>query len=76
MRRRVENSHVQLNLVHKLYRVQRIGRQDVSYFKGIITPEEEAASKLKNLTKSTWFKLTANALCNVLYQVRFTELDL
>lgn len=68
--RRNEKQHVKSNLVHKLFRVKKVGRQPLEYFKDMITPDEYKASELKQSGKNwTWYSLTQDALNGVLNQV-------
>jgi len=68
--RRNQKSHVSTNLVHKLFRIQNIAAQPVSYFEKLVSKEDLAASDAKQKSKNrTWFTLTVEALNGVLYQV-------
>ena len=68
---RNQSAHVKLNLVHKVYRLQRIGRQPIEYFYDLCTENEikEAEKKQKSDKRWTWYTLTQDSLINIFYQV-------
>ena len=58
------------NLVHKLYRIQNLAPQPLSYFQGLVSPTVLEAARKKQAGKNrTWFTLTVEGLTAVLYQV-------
>ena len=72
--RKNQKSHVTTNLVHKLYRIQNIAPQPLSYFEGLVSPAVLEAAKKKQAGKHrTWFTLTVEGLNAVLYQVIQSE---
>ena len=67
-----QSAHVKLNLVYKVYRLQRIGRQPIEYFYDLYTVKEEvkeAEKQQKSDKRWTWYTLTQDSLINILYQV-------
>src|SRR6202022_4501004 len=70
--RRNQKSHVCTNLVHKLFRIQSIAGQPLSYFEKLVSKEDLTAADAKQKSKHrTWFTLTVEALNGLLYQVNF-----
>ena len=68
--RKNQKSHVTTNLVHKLFRIQNIAPQPLSYFEGLVSPTVLEAARKKQAGKNrTWFTLTVEGLNAVLYQV-------
>jgi hypothetical protein len=68
--RKNQKSHVTTNLVHKLFRIQNIAPQPLSYFEGLVSPNVLEAARKKQAGKNrTWFTLTVEGLNAVLYQV-------
>jgi hypothetical protein len=58
--------------VHKLFRIQNIAPQPLSYFEGLVSPSYLEAARKKQAGKNrTWFTLTVESLNAVLYQVIF-----
>jgi hypothetical protein len=59
-----------MNLVHKLFHIQNIAPQPLSYFQGLVFPTVLEAARKKQAGKDrTWFILTVEGLNAVLYQV-------
>ena len=72
--RKNQKSHVTTNLVHKLFRIQNLAPQPLSYFEGLVPPATLEAARKKQLGKHrTWFTLTVEGLNAVLYQVISTS---
>ena len=68
--RKNQKSHVTTNLVHKLFRIQNIAPQPLSYFEGLVSPTVLEAARKKQAGKNrTWFTLTVDGLNAVLYKV-------
>ena len=58
------------NLVHKLFHIQNLAPQPLSYFEGLVSPIVLEAARKKQAGKNrTWFTLTVEGLNGVLYQV-------
>jgi hypothetical protein len=56
--------------VHKLFRIQNLAPQPLSYFEGLVSPTVLEAARKKQAGKNrTWFILTVEGLNAVLYQV-------
>jgi hypothetical protein len=65
-----QKSHVTSNLVHKLYRVQNVGKQPLSYFEKFVSKDDLAAAEAKQKSKQqTWYSLTVDCLNGLLNQV-------
>ena len=65
-----KKSHVTTNLVHKLFRIQNLAPQPLSYFEDLVSPAVlEAARKKQSGKHRTWFTLTVEGLNAILYQV-------
>jgi hypothetical protein len=65
---------VTTNLVHKLFRIQNIALQPLSYFEGLVPATTLEAARKKQAGKNrTWFTLTVDGLNSVLYQVISTS---
>lgn len=68
--RRNQKSHVETNIVHKLYRIQNIAPQPFAYFEGIVSKATLDSAKAKQAgPKRTWYTLTLEGVTGVLYQV-------
>jgi hypothetical protein len=68
--RKNQKSHVTTNLIHKLFWIQNIAPQPLSYFHGLVSPTVLEAARKKQAGKNrTWFTLTIEGLNTVLYQV-------
>ena len=68
--RRNQMSHVKGNIVHKLYRIQSIAPQPLSYFEGLVSTAALEAAKTKQAGRTrTWYTLTLESLNAVLNQV-------
>ena len=58
------------NLVHKLFRIQIIAPQPLSYFQGMVSATVLEAARKKQAGKNrTWYTLTIEGLNTILYQV-------
>ena len=58
------------NLVHKLFRIQNIAPQPLSYFQGMVSAIVLEAARKKQAGKNrTWYTLTIEGLNTILYQV-------
>jgi hypothetical protein len=65
---------VTTNLVHRLFRIQNIAPQPLSYFEGLVSATTLEAARKKQAGKNrTWFTLTVDGLNSVLYQVISTS---
>ena len=68
--RKNQKSHVCTNFVHKLFRIQSIAGQPLSYFEKLVSKENLTAADAEQKSKHrTWFTLTVEALNRFLYQV-------
>ena len=68
----VEHSHVKINLVHQLYRVQAVGSLPIENFKNLLTPDQH--EKCITKTIATWNSLTCDLFLDYLYNVNFIQL--
>ena len=67
--KRNQESHVCTNLVHKLFLIQSITRQPLSYFEKLVFKKDLTAADVKQKSKHRiWFTLTLNGF---LYHVIF-----
>jgi hypothetical protein len=56
--------------VDKLFRIQNLAPQPLSYFEGLVSPTVLEAARKKQAGKNrTWFTLTVEGFNAVLYQV-------
>jgi hypothetical protein len=57
-------------LVHKLYRVQNVGKQPLSYFERFVSKDDLTAAEAKQKSKQrTWYSLIVDSLNGLLNQV-------
>jgi hypothetical protein len=67
-----ENSHVKSNLVHMLYRINKVGQLPLSEFTSILTPEEmeQAKLELNKPDKKTWIPIPRAKFLEYIHNAR------